>query len=46
MFKLVMKEKTNELKFSINRLKSGLDKLIGANEEVSDMQIKLKKLQP
>ena len=46
MFKLVAKEKEEELKNSINRLKSGLDKLIGANREVTQMQIQLKDLQP
>lgn len=46
MFKLVSKEKEEELKNSINRLKSGLDKLIGANREVTEMQIQLKELQP
>lgn len=42
MFKIVLKEKEEELKASINRLKSGLDKLTGANREVSEMQIQLK----
>ena len=37
MFKVVNNEKKNELKFQINRLKSGLDKLIAANEAVSEM---------
>lgn len=37
MFKNVNREKRNELKFSINRLKSGLDKLIAANVAVADM---------
>ena len=46
MFKLVLKEKEEELKGSINRLRSGLDKLIGANKEVAEMQIQLKDLQP
>ncbi len=46
MFKLVAREKEDELKNSINRLKSGLDKLIGANREVTEMQIQLKDLQP
>jgi len=32
--------------FSINRLKKGLHKLIQANQEVSEMQIMLKDLQP
>ena len=31
---------------SINRLKVGLDKLVSANQEVAEMQIKLKDLQP
>jgi len=35
MFKIVHKEKEQELKFSINRLQTGLDKLIGANKEVA-----------
>jgi dynein heavy chain len=46
MFKLVSREKEEELKNSINRLRSGLDKLIGANREVTEMQIQLKELQP
>lgn len=46
MFKIVLKEKQTELNTSINRLKIGLDKLISANQEVSEMQIKLKDLQP
>jgi dynein heavy chain len=46
VFQIILKEKTNELIFSINRLKTGLDKLIQANHEVSDMQIMLKDLQP
>ena len=37
MFKNVNKEKRNELRFSINRLKSGLDKLIAANVAVAEM---------
>ena len=37
MFKTVNKEKRNELKWSINRLKSGLDKLVAANEAVAEM---------
>lgn len=46
MFKLVNNEKRNELKLSINRLKSGLDKLIAANEAVAEMQIQLTDMQP
>lgn len=46
MFKIILKEKSLELKNSINRLQSGLDKLIGANKEVGEMQIQLKDLQP
>jgi dynein heavy chain len=46
MFKITLKEKEEELHFSINRLKTGLDKLTGANQEVSEMQIQLKDLQP
>ena len=46
MFKITQKEKEEELKASINRLKTGLDKLTGANEEVAEMQIQLKDLQP
>lgn len=46
MFRLVMKEKQTELNKSINRLKIGLDKLVSANKEVAEMQIKLKSLQP
>ena len=46
IFRIVMKEKKSELSNSINRLKTGLDKLISANQEVSEMQIKLKDLQP
>ena len=46
VFQLILKEKTNELIFSINRLKKGLHKLIQANQEVSEMQIMLKDLQP
>lgn len=42
MFKLLAKEKKEELKGSINRLRSGLDKLIGANREVTDMQVQLR----
>lgn len=37
MFKTVMKEKRNELKSAINRLKVGLDRLIDANIEVEKM---------
>ena len=37
MFKNVNKEKRNDLKWSINRLKNGLDKLVAANEAVADM---------
>lgn len=37
MFRNVNREKRNELKSSINRLKSGLDKLIDANKAVSEM---------
>jgi dynein heavy chain len=46
MFRNVNREKRTELKNSINRLKSGLDKLVAANLAVSDMQIQLKKMQP
>ena len=46
MFKTVQKEKKNELKFSINRLKSGLDKLVAANQAVGEMQVMLVKMQP
>lgn len=46
MFKIVQKQKQEQLKNSINRLKTGLDKLIGANREVTEMQIQLKDLQP
>jgi dynein heavy chain, axonemal len=46
MFKIILKEKEEELHASINRLKSGLDKLTGANREVAEMQIQLKDLQP
>ena len=31
MFKAIEKEKEEELKTSINRLKTGLNKLVGAN---------------
>ena len=41
-----MKEKREELKFNVNRLKTGLDKLIDANVQVALMQEQLKKLQP
>lgn len=44
MFKTVMKEKRNELKSAINRLKVGLDRLIDANVEVEKMQVTLRKL--
>ena len=46
MFKSVQKEKKNDLKFSINRLKSGLDKLVAANQAVGEMQVMLVKMQP
>lgn len=46
MFRIVMKEKQTELNNSINRLKIGLNKLVSANKEVAEMQIKLKELQP
>ena len=46
MFKAVNKEKRNELRNSILRLKNGLDKLIMANEAVAEMQILLTKMQP
>ena len=46
MFKVIMREKRNELKFSINRLKTGLDKLMSANEEVANMQVLLTNMQP
>lgn len=39
MFKQVMKEKYQELLNSIDRLKKGLDRLIGANIEVERMQV-------
>lgn len=32
MFRIVLREKTNELNKSINRLKTGLDKLVSANQ--------------
>jgi len=31
---------------SINRLRTGLNKLVSANEEVSELKIKLTELQP
>lgn len=37
MFKVIMKEKRSELKNSITRLDTGLQRLIEANSEVSDM---------
>jgi hypothetical protein len=37
MFKNIMKEKRIDLKGSINRLKTGLDRLIDANIEVENM---------
>ncbi len=37
MFKQVMREKRDELRTSINRLKVGLDRLIDANIEVEKM---------
>lgn len=37
MFKTVMREKRNELRSAINRLKVGLDRLIDANVEVEKM---------
>jgi len=46
VFKIILKDKEEELKACINRLKSGLDKLTGANIEVAEMQIQLKELQP
>lgn len=41
-----MKDKTSDLKFSIGRLKNGLDKIVAANREVNDIQIKLAILLP
>jgi dynein heavy chain len=32
MYKIIMKEKTTELKNAMNRLQTGLDRLISANE--------------
>lgn len=46
VFRMVIKEKQLELNMSINRLKIGLDKLVSANQEVGEMQVKLKDLQP
>jgi dynein heavy chain len=46
MFKTVNREKRSDLKWSINRLKSGLDKLVAANVAVAEMQILLTKMKP
>ena len=46
MYKIVLKEKLEESKFSISRLQNGLDKLSDANVAVEEMQIMLTKKQP
>lgn len=46
MYKIILKEKLEESKFSICRLQNGLDKLSDANIAVEEMQIMLTKKQP
>ena len=46
MYKIILKEKQNESRFSISRLQNGLDKLLDANKAVEEMGITLTQMQP
>jgi dynein heavy chain len=46
LYKSILDKKRVDLKQSIDRLKSGLDKLIAANKAVEEMKILLKEMQP
>ena len=46
LYKQILDKKRVDLKQSIDRLKSGLDKLIAANKAVEEMKILLKEMQP
>lgn len=46
MYRIVLKEKQNESRFSISRLQNGLDKLLDANKAVEEMGVTLSTMQP
>ncbi len=46
MYKIILKEKQNESRFSISRLQNGLDKLLDANKAVEEMGVTLSRMQP
>lgn len=46
MYKQILGTKKKEVGYQTNRLRSGLDKLESANQEVEEMKIQLRQMQP